>query len=882
MNPYSRKKWETELSEELRDHFERQLAANIAAGMSPQEARREATLQFGASEGVKEDCREQRRGFWLEALWVDTRYALRTLRKNPGFAAIAILTLALGIGANTAIFSVVNAVLLRPLPFAQPERLVQLWETETAVPLAPLAAPDYVDWRAQNQTFDDMTLFSWPQSFNMSGAGEPERILGIYTQSNFFSVLGATPLRGRTFADGEDQAGHNHVVMFSYGLWQRRFGGAPDTLQKEIEINGEKFQVVGIMPADFNFPARGELWAPIDMDPKKLSARGNHNYRSVGRLKPSVTPQQAQENLQAIAERLSQQFPDSNRHIGASVISLREQLVGKIRPALLVLLGAVALVLLIACVNVANLLLARASTRHREMALRSALGAAPSRIVRQLLTESVLLSSLAAIPGLLLAASGEAVLRSLPGVPVPDPGQVHLDTSVLFFAVGIAVLTGLLFGLAPAIHAGRQNLHEELKSGGKGAGTGASSNRWLRDALVVGEVALSLALLIGAGLLLRSFARLRAVDIGVRSENVLTARVSLPETRYATPGEKSRALGEITARLEHAPGVDAAAMATEIPLDGGTNTYAQKIGATPEEQGSLMEWNEVTPGYFHALGIPFHAGRNFTPADSQRMEEVKAASKDSPASYSGPPMIAIINQMMATDFWPNQDAVGKTFLMDHSLLVQVTGVVGDTKIFSAVQQKTIDEAYFPMGYSIVAVRDATIIVHSPAAPASLSGAMRQAIAHVDTSLPIYNIRTMDQIIAEASSDTRFQALLLGIFAGLALLLAAVGIYGVMSYHVAQRTNEIGIRMALGAHPPDILRLVIGRGFVLTLAGLALGIAVAFALSRSLESLLFGVSASDPVTFGAVAALLGIVALAACYLPARRAANISPLVALRYQ
>jgi predicted permease len=882
MNSSSRNKWEAELREELRDHLERQTAANISAGMTPQEARRQATLQLGASEGVKEDCREQRRGFWLEALWADLRYALRMLRKNPGFAAIAVLTLALGIGANTAIFSVVNAVLLRPLPFTQPERLVQLWETETAVPLAPLAAPDYVDWRAQNQTFDDMTLFSWPQSFNLSGAGEPEHVLGIYTQANFFSVLGATPLRGRTFTDGEDQAGRNHVVILSYGLWQRRFGGALDALQKEIEISGEKFQVVGIMPADFNFPARGELWTPFDMDPKKLAARGNHNYRAVGRLKPGVTPQQAQANLQAIAQRLQKQFPDSNRHIGASAISLREQLVGKIRPALLVLLGAVALVLLIACVNVANLLLARASTRHREMALRSALGAAPSRIVRQLLTESVLLSSLAAIPGLLLATWGVSLLRSLPGVPVPDPGQIHLDTSVLVFALGIAIFTGLLFGLAPAIHSGRQNLHEELKSGGKGAGMAASSNLWLRDALVVGEVALSLALLIGAGLMLRSFARLRAVDIGVRSENVLTARVSLPETRYATTQEKARALREITARLEHAPGVEAAAMATEMPLDGGTNTYAQKTGATPEEQGSLMEWNEVTPGYFSALGIPFRAGRNFTPADDQRMEEVKAASKDESAKYSGPPMIAIINQMMAHDFWPNQDAVGKTFLVDHSLPVQVIGVVGDTKIFTALQQKTIDEAYFPMGYSIIAVRDATILVHSSAAPGSISGAMRQAIASVDASLPIYNIRTMDQVITEASSDTRFQAMLLGIFAALALVLAAVGIYGVMSYLVAQRTNEIGIRMALGAHPRDILRLVIGRGFVLTIAGLALGLAAAFALSRSLESLLYGVSATDPFTFAGVAALLGIVALAACYLPARRAANTSPLVALRYE
>jgi putative ABC transport system permease protein len=810
----------------------------------------------------------------------DIKYGVRTLRRNSGFTVVAILTLALGIGANTAIFSVVNAVLLRPLPFAQPERLVQLWETETAVPVAPLTAPDYADWRSQNQTFDDMALFSWPQSFNLSGAGEPERILGINTQANFFSLLGATPLRGRIFADGEDQAGRNHIVVLSYGLWQRRFGGAADALQKEIEINGEKYQVIGIMPAEFTFPTGGELWAPFDMDQKSLGHRGNHNYRAVGKLKSGVTPQQAQANLQSIALRLEQQFPKSNRQIGASVVSLREQLVGTIRPALLVLLGAVALVLLIACVNVTNLLLARASTRHREMALRSALGAAPARIIRQLLTESLLLSFLAAIPGLLLASWGVALLRSLPGVPVPDPSQIHLDGIVLTFAFGIAIFTGLLFGLAPAIHAGGQNLHEELKSGGKGAGMGTSSNRWLRDALVIGEVALSLALLIGAGLLLRSFARLRAVNVGVRSENTLTAKVSLPESRYKTSDEKARIFRDIAARLEHAPGIDAAAVATEIPLDGGVNTYAQKTGSLPEEQGSLMEWNEVTPGYFRALGIPFRAGRDFTPEDDRLTQEVKEADDKSPDKYSGPTMIAIINQTMAADFWLNQDAVGKTFLLDHSIPVQVIGVAADTKIFPTLQQKTIDEAYFPIGFS--ARSGATIVLHSSAAPASLPGNLRQTIANLDGSLPVYSVRTMDQVITQSSSDTRFQALLLGIFAALALILAAVGIYGVMSYLVAQRTNEIGIRMALGAHPRDILRLVIGRGFILTVAGLALGLAAAYALSRLLEGLLFGVSATDPITFAVVAALLGMVALGACYLPARRATKISPLIALRYE
>jgi putative ABC transport system permease protein len=815
----------------------------------------------------------------MSTLLQDLRYGLRMLSKSPAFTAVAILTLALGIGANTAIFSVVNAVLLRPLPFRQPERLVQLWETESAVPLAPLAAPDFLDWRAQNQTFEDMVIFTQGNSINMSGAGEPQRVLGIYSQANFFSVLGSSPLLGRTFADGEDHAGRNHVAVLSYGLWQRLFGGNRDVLQKEIVLNGEKFQIIGVMLADHAFPSTAELWVPWDMDPAKLPHRGSHGFHAIGRLKPGVTPQQARADLQAIAQRLAQQYPNSNRGIGANVVELREQLVGHIRPALLVLLGAVTLVLLIACVNVANLLLARASTRHREIALRLALGAAPGRVVRQLLTESLLLSALAALPGLFLAVWGVTLLRSLPGVPVADPAQIHLDAPVLFFALGVTLLTGALFGLAPAIHAGRQNLHEELKSGAKGAGMAATSNRWLRDALVVGEVALSLSLLIAAGLLLRSFARLRAVEIGVRPENVLTARLALSDPQYPTPEERTRIYHRIADRLSQSPGVDAAAVATEIPLDGGTNTYAQRIGAPMEEQGSLMEWNEVTPGYFAAFGIPFRSGRNFSPGDEQRAREVAEASKKSPDSYSGPNMVAVINQTMAADFWPGQDAVGKMFLLDHSVPTEVIGVVADTKIFTSPQQKTIDEAYFPVDFS--GWGNAVVIAHG-ASPASLPGAVRQAVADVDRSLPAFKIRTMEQVISGASSDVRFQALLLGIFAALALVLAAVGIYGVMSYLVAQRTSEIGIRMALGAHPRDILRLVIARGFALTLVGIAAGLVAVFALSRSLASLLYGVSSTDPATFAAVAALLALVALCACYLPARRATRVSPLVALRYE
>jgi len=815
---------------------------------------------------------------WLESFWMDLRYGLRTLQKNRGFAAVAILTLALGIGANTAIFSAVNAVLLRPLPFKQPDRLVQLWESEIEVPQAPFAAPDFVDWRAQNQTFEDMTLYTWPTSLNMSGTGEPEHVYGILAQANFFSVLGSTPLMGRTFVTGEDQAGHNHVAVLSYGLWQRRFGGTRDVLGKDIELGGEKYQIVGVMPEDFRIGLRSDLWIPIDMDLKKLPGRGEHNYPAIGRLKPGVTAQQAKANLNAIAKRLEEQYPDSNRKIGADVVEMREQLTGNVRPALLVLLGAVALVLLIACVNVANLLLARASSRQREIALRSALGAARSRIIRQLLTESVLLSFLAAIPGILLAYWGVALLKALPSVPGRAFEQISVDGVVLCFALGIAVFTGLVFGLAPALQVGARDLHDDLKSGGKGAGTAASSSKWLRNSLVVGEIALSLCLLIAAGLLLRTFEHLRSVEIGVRPDKVLTAKVALPDTQYKDDAQ-FRVYREMAERLEQAPGVDAAAVSSEIPLDGGTNTYAKKPGAPAEELGSLMEWNEVTPGYFKTFGIPFRAGRNFTGADYELVAKVTEASKKSPSKYDGPMMVGIINQKMATEFWPNEDAVGKVFELD-TLPVQVIGVVADTKIFNSPRQKTIDEAYFPLGWG--SRTEMAVTVHGAGAAASLPETVRRTIAGVDSKVPVFNVREMDQVIVEANSDARIEAQLLGIFAGLALLLAAVGIYGVMSYLVAQRTQELGIRMALGAQPLDVLRLVLERGVMLTVAGLAIGLVAAFAITRLLSKLLFGVSATDPLTFFGVAMLLGLVALAACWIPARRAMRVDPMAALRYE
>jgi putative ABC transport system permease protein len=812
-------------------------------------------------------------------VWKDIRYAARVLRKSPGFTTVVVLSLALGIGANTAIFSVVNAVLLQPLPFTGSDRLVQLWETETAVPKAPLAGPDYFDWRSQNQTLQATTLYGWPTSLNLSSTGEADHVFGIPAEANFFSLLGARPLIGRGFLDGEDQSGRNHVAVLSYGLWQRRFGGKPEALGQEIELSGEEYQVVGVMPANFEFPFQADLWLPMDMNPNSMYPRGSHSYRAIGRLKPGITPQQAESNLQAIAKNLERQYPNSNDQIGAAVVPLREQLVGRIRPALLVLLGAVALVLLIACVNVVNLLLARATARRREIAIRNALGATRSRLVRQLLTESVLLSIVAGIPGLLLGAWGVDLLRLLPGVPISNPNIVRVDAAVLFFAMGITVVAGVLFGMAPAFQAWRTEPQQDLKSGAKYSGKNGAPRRGLRDALVVGEIALSLALLIGAGLLLRSFQQLRAVDIGVRTENVLTAKIALPDSRFPKEKDKIPFYQQLVERLEQSPGIDAAGIASEVPLEGGSNGYDRRVEDPPSAQGPLVERNMVTPGYFAAMGIPFIAGRNFVPADQQLMVSVSDAEDQPGPPGKVPTQVAIVNRSFAQEFWPSQNAVGKLYLSGGENPTQVIGVVGDTRVF-APNQKTIPEAYFPLGYFYR--NDVNIVVHGAIGPAALAATVRAEVKKMDAGLPVFEVEPMEHIIARSTYNTRFQALLLGTFAFLALVLSAVGIYGVMSYLVERRTREIGIRMTLGARPSDILRLILEDGMKLTVVGLAIGLTGALALTQLMASLLYGISERDPYVFVGVALLLGIVALIACWIPARRAMRVEPMSAIRYE
>jgi len=822
----------------------------------------------------------------------DIRYSIRVLLKSKGFSFVAILTLALGIGANTAIFSVINSVLLRPLPFHQPEQLVSLAETEASPGAYPLTGPDYLDWQSQNRTLQGTSLYTWDHTANTSGGGEAETATTISTQANFFSVLGVQPSLGRAFAEGEDAAGKNHVAILSYGFWQRHFGGRADVIGQSIALDSESYTIIGVMPNWFNFPADTDIWRPMDMTPKTLGSRGSHSYRAIARMKPGIVVSQASADLTTIAKRLAQQFPDSNGDVSPVVTPLKERLIRSSRSELLILLGAVALVLLVACANVANLLLARATGRQREMAVRAAMGASRWRLIRQLLTESVLLSMVGAALGLVGAFWSVGYLKTAETIPIPRANPVEIDFTVLLFTIGVSLLVGLLFGLAPALQTSQVNLNDELKFSAQAVVSPSSSRRLLRDVLVVGEIAVSLALLIGAGLLLRSFAQMRTANIGVRPENVITMGINLPEARYSTLEARRGFYDRLLARVSAIPGVQVASISTTLPLEGGNNGYVTVPGDTnPAHATQLVEWGYITPGYFNAMGIPLLAGANFTSQDVQRTADVnlKAAALRKEGKEFGkdqmdtPPdltFVAVINHAMAQTFWPNQDPIGKIF--KGNLPVKVIGVVGDVKE-TAIREKARPQAYFPLP----AVLDwpgfgTQLVIKTAVPPEGVVIPIRSELRDLDSTIALSRPRTMDQVISENMQDTSLQTFLLGVFAALGLILATVGIYGVMSYLVTQRTHELGIRMALGAQQKDVLRLVLSHGAKLTAIGVVAGIVVALALTRLIAALLFGVGARDPLTFTAVAILLGTVALAACYIPARRAARVDPMVALRYE
>jgi putative ABC transport system permease protein len=825
----------------------------------------------------------------MRGLLQDVGYFGRTVARSPGFFAVAVLTIALGIGSNTAIFSVINSVLLRPLPFRDPDRLVRLFETEAAPGRYPFAGPDYLDWRAQNRTLELTALFTWYRRSNVSGGGQPESALTIQTEVSFFDVLGVRPLIGRTFVPGDGVSANGRVAVLSYGFWQSHFGGDRAILDKSVELDAQPYTIVGVMPAWFNYPKGLEVWTPLDISPQTLGTRGSHSYFAVARLKPGVGASQAQADLAVIAKRLETQYPDSNDKVGAAVVSMREMLTQSSREPLLILLGAVALVLVVACANVANLLLIRIGGRQRELAVRAALGAGRWRMVRQLLTESVLLAVAGAAAGLAAAWWGVRLLQSVKSLPIPLFNPVRIDLSVFLFALLTAVGTGLLFGILPALQASKATLADELKSGSKGAsGTGSRARQW-RDVIAVAEIALSLALLVGAGLLLRSFDKMRHAEIGVDSRNVLTVGINLPAARYDSLVARRAFYDRLLARLRASPGVQVAAASTHIPLESGSNGFITVPGQDDAAfKNQLFEWNFVTTGYMRAFGIPLLQGRDFTPRDEDQaaavalaVAEVFASPNPKPDELKKLSWPAVINRAMARVVWPKQDPIGRVFVMGGGLNAEVIGVVGDVKS-SGLRSDVPPAAYLAFPGALDEPGGRILTVKTDAPPMTILPTIRANIAALDSGLAMVEPRTMDDVIADNMADTRLQTWLLGAFATLAVVLAAVGLYSVMAFLVAQRKHEIGIRMALGAGHGDLARLVLGHAARLVGIGVAAGLGAAFWLTRLIRGLLFGVAANDAPTFAAVAALLAFVALAACAIPAWRAMRVDPIVALRYE
>jgi putative ABC transport system permease protein len=884
---FGRRRREREFAAEMESNLQMHIEDNMRTGMSPEEARRQALLRFGGANSAR-DRYEQQSGLpFLETLWQDLRYGTRTLRKTPGFTFVVVLTLALGIGANTAIFSIINAVLLKPLPFKDPDKLIQLWETEASPGNFPLNAQDYLDWQQQNQTLEKSALYGYGQWYNASAAGEAQPVDGVQVQASYFSVLQVMPEMGRTFAPEEGRDGPSHVMVISHGMWKKFFAGRADVIGQKLELNSEPYEVIGVMPDWYVFPSLSQFVVPLDMSKKNLGGRGNHGWRALARVKADKTVEQARADLLTISKRLEQQYHGTNAKVNAIVVPLKEQITGYVRPQLIVLLVAVAAVLLVACVNVANLLLARATGRQREIALRAVLGASRARVIRQLLTESVLLSMLGAALGLGGAWWAVELIRSTKTLPIPRVNLVQVDFNVLLFTLLVSLGVGILFGLAPALQASSAELTEELKSSAQSVVGPLGWQRFLRDGLVIGEIAISLALLACAGLLLRSFDKMCRSDIGVQPQGVLTMSVTLPDARYTTAAARADFVDRYLERLQHSPGIQAAAMANEIPLEGGNNGYVKVEGDTdPAHAHQLVENNYITPDYFRVLGIPFIQGSNFSAADFEQVRQASAKraelyKKDPDAKVPpGLSYVAIINQKMADTFWPNQNPVGKIYKGDGgSLPVRIIGVVGNTSVFG-IQTKPFPEAYYPLAAVLEWGIGGEVLVKTTGDPAAALPVLRNHLRELDSSLAAFKPRTMEQVVSDATEGTGVQTWLLGSFAALALVLAAIGLYSVLAYLVTQRTREIGIRMALGAQHSHILRLVVGHGGKLTLAGLFVGVISALLLTRLLGSLLFGVTAKDPLTFASVVAVMTVVALAACYIPAYRAMRVEPTVALR--
>jgi putative ABC transport system permease protein len=798
----------------------------------------------------------------MQILWQDLRYALRTLSRSRGFAAAAILTLALGIGANSAIFSLVNGVLLRPLPYPAPEQLMTIWGFYPSTGRSTASLPDFHDWRERSRSFSDMAAV-YGTLFTITSGGEPEQLAGSRVTANFFRMLGVEPALGRGFLPEEEQVGGNDdVVVLSHGLWQRRFGSDPSIVGRQVELNSRPYTVVGVAPANFRLLQSVDAWAPFRAD---TGGNRRSEYLEVyGRLKPGITPAQAQAELSGIARQLAAEYPETNASwTTLEVLPLKEFQVGDVRRALLVFSVAVGLVLLIACANVANLLLARAAAREREIAVRVALGAGRWRLMRQLLTESTLLAVIGGLAGVALATWAVDGLRVGAAGMLPRMDEVRVDGAAVAFSLGLSVLTGLLFGLVPALRVGSGMVHDTLREGTRGApGTGVAR---ALSGLVLGEVALAMVLLVGAGLLVRSFAELTRIDPGFQSKGVLTFGIILPPAKFPEPEKLPALYDRVLERMSALPGVSAVGLGNNLPMHGASYiTFSIEGRVPPPDVGEDLQPFAVSPGHFRTLRIPLRSGRLLEPTDGPTA-----------------PYVAVVNEELVRRFLPGRDPLGARIAFgdgsDSTAWMTIVGVVGN------VAQEDLAAKPYPQIYFSVAQaprRSLWVSLRTAGDPLALAGAVRRALASVDPALPLRDLRTMDDRVAENIAQPRLSVAVLALFAGIALLLAAVGLYGVLSYAVAQRTREIGIRLALGADGGAVQRLIVRQGMQPALLGIAVGLGGAFALTRLMRSLLYGVSAADPLTYAGVALFLGAVALAAAWMPARRAARLDPISALR--
>jgi predicted permease len=807
-----------------------------------------------------------------DSAFYDFRFAARMLVKKPGFTLIAVITLALGIGANTAIFSVVDAVLLRALPYQQSDRMMIVWRTQPDRGLNehPISPANFLDWQQQQTGFEQMAACEPGLGFNLTGSGEPERISGAMVSGGMFSVLKLNPSLGRAFSPEDDQPGAQPVVALGYGFWQRRFGGDPGVIGRTLELDGRSFTIVAVLSRENIFLEEADLWAPFAWSSEERAIRGFHSLGVIARLKPDVTRDRAQAEMEAIAARLAEAYPDSNAGSSVNIVPYRESIVSGVRPALLIFLAATGFVLLIACANVANLVLARASARRKEMAIRTALGAGRWRVVRQLMTENLLLACTGGALGVLLAWWGTDLLMSLQPPDLPRSGAIGVDTRVLSFTLLLALITGVICGLIPAFQAARIDLIGTLKEGARGSTT--DSGRRVRNGLVVAEIAMAMVLLVGAGLLTRSFINILSVSPGFNPQHLLAARISLPTTRYRDSKQQTDFFQQTLERLAVVPGVEAAGAINYLPLGGAgwMRRFAvsdQPLPAPGQEPRAVF--SIVTPDYFKAMEIAVVQGRAFTPSDS-----------------AGAPLVAIVNETLARNYWPNGDLLGKRIRNIASgdrqpPWMEIVGVVKDVRAARLITEPG-PQMYVARAQITSPDPEMTLVVRAAGDPAKLASTVRSVVQAVDKDQPVYDLRTMPEVMASSVATPRFNLLLVGVFAALALALAIVGVYGVMSYLVAQRTHEVGVRMALGADARNVLRLVIGHGMKLALIGVGIGLAAAFALTRIMTSLLYSVSPTDPPTFLVIALLLGAVALLACYLPARRATKVDPMIALRYE